>query len=72
MRILLILATLLPLAVIAGWLVSRPILAGQRRRRRIAELEAENERLDALLGRGGSEDDAHARDDPGSEAQSRL
>jgi hypothetical protein len=62
MRAVLILATLLPLAVIAGWLVSRPILAEQRRRRHIAELEAENERLDALLDRGdpGREDDTES------------
>lgn len=65
MRALLILATLLPLAVIAGWFLSRSILAGQRRRSRIAELEAENERLDALLGRERSEEDG------GREAQRR-
>jgi cell division protein FtsB len=50
-RIALILAVLLPLAVVAGWFVSRPILAAQKRRRRIAELEQENERLDALMKR---------------------
>jgi hypothetical protein len=49
----LILAVLLPLAAIIGWFVSRPILAAQRRRRRIAQLEAENRRLDELLHRDG-------------------
>jgi hypothetical protein len=66
MRAVLILATLLPLAVIAGWLLSRPILAEQRRRRHIAELEAENERLDALLDRGDSAGDLDAEREPRS------
>jgi hypothetical protein len=51
MRAALILATLLPLAAVVDWFVSRAVLAGQRRQRRIAELEAENERLDELLNR---------------------
>jgi lipopolysaccharide biosynthesis regulator YciM len=50
-RVVLILAVLLPLAAIAGWLISRPILAAQQRRRHIEELEAENRRLDELLNR---------------------
>lgn len=51
MRALLILATLLPLAAVVGWFLSRAILSRQQRQRRIAELESENERLDALLER---------------------
>jgi lipopolysaccharide biosynthesis regulator YciM len=50
-RVVLILAVLLPLAAVVGWFVSRPILAAQQRRRRIAALEEENKRLDALLKR---------------------
>jgi lipopolysaccharide biosynthesis regulator YciM len=57
-RVLLILAVLLPLAVVVGWFVSRPILAAQNRRRHIAELEAENERLDALLKRDADADES--------------
>jgi hypothetical protein len=53
----LILAVLLPLAAIAGWLISRPILAAQQRRRHIEELEAENRRLDELMNRD-TEDEA--------------
>jgi len=51
MRAALILATLLPLAAVVGWFLSRAVLAGQRRQRRISELESENERLDELLKR---------------------
>ena len=57
MRVVLILVTLLPLAAVVGWFVSRPILAAQQRRRHIAELEAENEKLDALLKRDSGEDE---------------
>jgi lipopolysaccharide biosynthesis regulator YciM len=55
MRVVLILAVLLPLAAIAGWFISRPILAAQRRRRHIEKLEEENRRLDELMNRDGDE-----------------
>jgi hypothetical protein len=62
MKALVILAVLIPLAVIIAWYVTRPILARKQRLRRIEELEAENARLDDLLkerpheqGRGFSE-----------------
>jgi lipopolysaccharide biosynthesis regulator YciM len=57
-RVVLILAVLLPLAAVVGWFVSRPILAAQQRRRRIAALEEENERLDALLKRESEQDES--------------
>jgi hypothetical protein len=56
-RVVLILAALLPLAAIAGWLISRPVLAAQQRRRHIEELEAENRRLDELMNRDGDDND---------------
>jgi hypothetical protein len=56
-RVVLILAVLLPLAAIAGWLISRPVLAAQQRRRHIEELEAENRRLDELMNRDGDDND---------------
>jgi lipopolysaccharide biosynthesis regulator YciM len=56
-RVVLILAVLLPLAAIAGWFISRPILAAQQRRRHIEQLEEENRRLDALMNRGGEDED---------------
>jgi hypothetical protein len=49
MKALLILAVLIPLAVIVAWYATRPILARKQRVRRIEELEAENARLDDLL-----------------------
>jgi peptidoglycan/LPS O-acetylase OafA/YrhL len=49
MRAVLILAVLLPLALVVVWFVTTPIVARRRRSRRIAELERENERLDDLL-----------------------
>ena len=49
MKALLILAVLVPLAVMVAWYASRPILARKQRIRRIEELEAENARLDELL-----------------------
>jgi cell division protein FtsB len=51
MRVVLILATLIPLLVVTGWFLSRPVLAARKRREHIAQLEAENERLDTLLQR---------------------
>jgi cell division protein FtsB len=48
-KALLILAVLIPLAVVVAWYASRPILARKQRLRRIEELEAENARLDDLL-----------------------
>lgn len=50
MKALLILAVLVPLAVMVAWYASRPILARKQRIRRIEALEAENARLDDLLG----------------------
>lgn len=48
MRALLILAVLGPMAVLIAWGASRQALAAIRRKRHIAELEAENRRLDRL------------------------
>jgi hypothetical protein len=49
MKALVIVAILVPLAVIVAWYATRPILARKQRLRRIKELEAENARLDDLL-----------------------
>ena len=49
MRAALILAVLLPLAVLVAYVLARAHLRGQRRRRRIDELESENRRLDDLI-----------------------
>jgi hypothetical protein len=49
MKALLILAVLVPLAVMVAWYATRPIIARKQRVRRIEELEAENARLDELL-----------------------
>jgi hypothetical protein len=43
------LAVLLPIAVIIAFAVTRPIIARINRRKRIAALEQDNERLDSLL-----------------------
>jgi len=51
MRAVLVLATLLPLLVLTAWFLSRPVIAARKRREHISQLEAENERLDALLHR---------------------
>jgi len=48
-KALVVLAVLIPLAVVVAWYATRPILARKQRRRRIEELEAENVRLDDLL-----------------------
>lgn len=53
MKALLILAVLLPLAVMVAWYASRKVLSATQRTRRIEELEAENRRLDELLEREG-------------------
>lgn len=50
MRVILILAVLLPLAVLIAWAVTRPIAARLKRQRHIEQLEKENRRLDSLIG----------------------
>jgi p-aminobenzoyl-glutamate transporter AbgT len=49
MRGLLILAVVLPLAILWVWVITRPIIARLNREKRLAEMERENERLDALI-----------------------
>ncbi|HVX58333.1 MAG TPA: hypothetical protein VG964_01190 [Candidatus Saccharimonadales bacterium] len=49
MRVVVILSVVLPLAVVWVWVVTRPIVNRIRREQHLAELERENERLDALL-----------------------
>jgi hypothetical protein len=56
-RAALILAVLLPLAVLVAYVLARAHLRGRRSLRRIDELERENQRLDDLLA-GRSEDPA--------------
>jgi len=50
MRVILILAVLLPSAVLIAWAATRPIAARLKRRRHIEQLERENRRLDSLIG----------------------
>jgi hypothetical protein len=61
-RVVLILAVLLPLAIVVAWWLSRGVLAAQRRRQRIDELEAENRRLDELIGRRSRPDEPAGQD----------
>jgi hypothetical protein len=49
MKVVLVLAILVPLAAVVAWYASRPIILRKQRIRRIEELETENARLDELL-----------------------
>lgn len=49
MRVVVILSVILPLVILWVWVATRPLVNRIRREKHLAELERENERLDALL-----------------------